>query len=360
MFPKDQGNTINVTGIFYCVLCWHSHQTCSASIPLPILQLVRKIQACPKHQGASSQLSYRFSLSSSILWILWAKHEKKEPTTCFIVCVHSSYCKGFEDRIVSLACRGSSLWGAEGPLNYIIKLWSSESQSLIYHLAKNNLTWVNTCNFSVRSDAIVVTTSSGQWHSSFPCCLDIQCRDSSSHRPRHTGVEAKRLSVGKQAKWKLKCKPSEIHNPYVLKIHFIPCDLFYSVTCEELEWERMLTDIDITNLNNLRLAAVSLLLNHRAVIARLDTVNIAVALQLICVSALIYKLQWKNLDGWINLNMNSLDLTSKIRFCVNNQSINVYASVTGMLLRRHLTPSGIFSNGCILYQSQLWPLQTKT
>lgn len=74
----------------------------------------------------------------------------------------------------------------------------------------------------------------------------------------------------------------------------------------------MLTDIDITKLINLGLA-VSLLLNHRAVTAQLGIVNIAVALQLIRVSALIHKLQRKNLDGWINLNMNSLELTSKIR-----------------------------------------------
>lgn len=161
------------------------------------------------------------------------------------------------------------------------------------------------------------TVASLRWEAA--CCLDIHCRASSSYWHRHTGVETKRLSVGKQAKWKLKCKPSEIHNPHVLRILFIPCDLFYGVTCEELEWERMLTDIDITNLNNLGLAAVSLL-NHRAVIACLDTVNIAVALQLICVSALIYKLQWKKSRWWINLNMNSLELTSKIKFCLNNHS----------------------------------------
>lgn len=43
----------------------------------------------------------------------------------------------------------------------------------------------------------------------------------------------------------------------------------------------MLADIDITNLIILGLAAVSLLLNHRAVIARLGVVNTAVALQLV-------------------------------------------------------------------------------
>lgn len=82
----------------------------------------------------------------------------------------------------------------------------------------------------------------------------------------------------------------------------------------------MLTDIDIVNLINRGLAAVSLLLNHRAVIAQLGIVNIAVALQFICVSALIHKLQRKNLDWWINLNVNSLELTSKIRICLNNHS----------------------------------------
>lgn len=81
---------------------------------------------------------------------------------------------------------------------------------------------------------------------------------------------------------------------------------------EELELESMLTDIDITNLINLGLA-VSLLLNHRAVTAQLGIVNIAVALQLIRVPAPIHKLQRKSLDGWIILNMNSLELTSKIR-----------------------------------------------
>lgn len=97
----------------------------------------------------------------------------------------------------------------------------------------------------------------------------------------------------------------------MLRILFTPCDLFYDVTCEELELESMLTDIDITNLINLGFA-VSLLLNHRAVTAQLGIVNIAVALQLIRVSALIHKLQRKNLDGWINLNVNSLELTSKV------------------------------------------------
>lgn len=79
----------------------------------------------------------------------------------------------------------------------------------------------------------------------------------------------------------------------------------------------MLTGFDITNLINLRLAPVSLL-NHRAVMAQLCIVNIAVALQLRCVSALIHKLQRKSLDGWINLNTNSLELTSKIRTSLKN------------------------------------------
>lgn len=83
------------------------------------------------------------------------------------------------------------------------------------------------------------------------------------------------------------------------RILFIPRDLFYDVTCEELEWERMLTGIDITNLINLGFAAVSLLLNHRAVIAQLGIVNIAVALQLIHVSALIHKLQRKK-SRWVD------------------------------------------------------------
>lgn len=79
----------------------------------------------------------------------------------------------------------------------------------------------------------------------------------------------------------------------------------------------MLTEFD--TLINLRLAAVSLL-NHRAVIAQLCIVNIAVALQLMCVSALIHKLQRKSLDGWINLNTNSLELTSRIRISLKNHS----------------------------------------